>query len=42
MTKIRQSFKDILIDVDTVKKDSTDVYLAIKKIMEIYPKEKIA
>lgn len=42
MTKIRQAFQDILIDVDSVKKETTDVFMSIKKIMEIYPKDKIA
>lgn len=42
MTKIRQAFKDVLIDVDSVKKETTDVFMSIKKIMEIYPKDKIA
>jgi len=35
MTKIRQAFQDILIDIDSVKKETTDVFMSIKKIMEI-------
>jgi len=35
LTKIRQAFKDILIEVDTVKKETTDIFMSIKKIMEI-------